>query len=91
MTALPPELPPELPPAFAAVSLDAIEELERDTGETFGSMIEALSSGTWSITLMRRLLVLVNPDDEPPATMGELVAAANVLMGKAEPAEPAPE
>ena len=85
-----PDAVPELPPALADVSLDAIEELERSSGQSFGEMIEELAAGRWSISTMRALLGLVNPDAEPPATMGELMVAAQELMGKVTAGEPAP-
>jgi hypothetical protein len=71
---------PELPPALAGVSLDDIEELERETGESFGRMIEELASGAWSISTMRHLLALVDPGAQPK-TLGELLESAGGLMG----------
>ena len=72
---------PELPAALADVSLDAIEALEKETGEGFGAMVAELAAGDWSIATMRRLLALVDPDAQP-STLGELMESAGVLLGK---------
>jgi hypothetical protein len=71
----------ELPPALAGVTLDQIEQLEQDTGESFGAMVAELAAGEWSIRTMRHLLALIDPDAHPH-TLGELLEAAGGLMGK---------
>ena len=70
--------PPEIPPALAAVPLDRIEALERETGEPFSALIAEFASGSWSIATMRRLLALVEPDREF-TTFGDLVEAGQAL------------
>jgi hypothetical protein len=71
----------ELPPGLADVPLDRIEDLERETGRGFGAMVDELASGKWSISTMRALVALVDPEREVE-TMGDLMAAAGDLMGK---------
>jgi hypothetical protein len=76
---------PEIPPALANVSLDRIEELEQETGQSFGALIAEIASGEWSVATMRRLLALVDPERKVE-TMGDLVAASEGLLGKVSPA-----
>lgn len=78
---------PELPAALVDLPIARIEELERETGEGFGAMIDELAGGNWSVTTMRRLLLLVEPD-RTLDTMGDLMAAATEIMGKASEGKP---
>jgi hypothetical protein len=75
--------PDEIPPALAAISLDALAEMEARTGRPFGKVIEELASGEFSIATMRELVRLVEPDREL-ATLGELMAAAAELLPKGQ-------
>lgn len=76
-------MPAELPPAMAAIPIEALEEMEKRTGRPFGKIIDEISSGSYSIDTMRELVRLVNPDAEI-GTLGELVAAAQELIPKAQ-------
>jgi hypothetical protein len=79
MTSTPTPGPGEIPPALAAISIDALEEMEKSTGRPFGKMIEELAAGEWSIETMRALVRLVAPEREIE-TLGELIEAAGELM-----------
>jgi hypothetical protein len=83
MSTIPPTLGPgEIPPTLAAISIDALEEMETRTGRPFGKMIEELAAGEWSIETMRELVRLVDPEREVE-TLGDLIeAAAGLLPGK---------
>jgi hypothetical protein len=74
--------PGEIPPALAAISIDALEEMEGRTGRPFGTMIDELSSGKWSIETMRELVRLVAPEREL-VSLGDLIEAAQELIPKA--------
>jgi hypothetical protein len=71
----------DLPSALADLPIERIEELERETGEGFGKLVAEISEGNWSVATMRRLLVLLDPD-RPIETMGDLMAAAEEILGK---------
>jgi hypothetical protein len=73
--------PGEIPPALAAISIDALEEMETRTGRPFGKMIDELASGEWSIETMRELVRLVAPEREL-VSLGDLIEAAQELVPK---------
>jgi hypothetical protein len=72
----------DLPAALAAISLDRLEEFEKSSGRGFGELIDELSRGTWSISTMRELVRLIDPDASIE-TLGDLVDAAAALNPKA--------
>jgi hypothetical protein len=78
--------PGEIPPALAAISINAVEEMEGRTGRPFGKMIDELVSGEWSIETMRELVLLVAPEREL-VSLGDLIEAAQELFPKDESAE----
>jgi hypothetical protein len=81
--------PGEIPPALAAISIEALEEMEERTGRPFGKVIEELASGEFSIATMRELVRLVEPDREL-ATLGDLIEAAEGLIPGKGPSEAQP-
>lgn len=72
----------DIPEALNALPIARIEELEADTGQGFGEILAEFTSGKWSISTMRAIVGLLDPD-RPLETMGDLMAAGNELLGKA--------
>ena len=77
------QVPSELPAALAALPLDRLEEFERSSGRGFGEMIDEIIKGTWTISTMRELVLLIDPDAKVE-TLGDLIEAAGALNPKAE-------
>jgi hypothetical protein len=75
--------PGEIPPALAAISIEALEEMETRTGRPFGKLIDELASGGWSIETMRELVRLVAPEREL-VSLGDLIEAAQELIPKGQ-------
>lgn len=77
------QVPSELPAALAALPLDRLEEFERSSGRGFGEMIDEIIKGTWTISTMRELVLLIDPEAKVE-TLGDLIEAAGALNPKAE-------
>jgi hypothetical protein len=76
-------VPADLPEGLAAISLDRLEELEESSGRGFGELIDEFVKGTWSISTMRQLVAVIDPEAKVE-TLGDLVQAAAALNPKAD-------